>query len=273
MTNRLAAALAIGLSFAFLALPSPAQPAPAPASSAPASTEAVPAPEAVPAAPPVEAAPPADKPLSVGDYYFRGGFVMHFILLCSIFAAAISIERLYHYRRARTDHRKLLADIKALLAEELIYKAMARCDEDRGPVAHVLKAILKNKDRDADTVRDAVDQASLEELPRLERRMHILGVIPNVSTLLGLLGTIQGMIMTFAAIAATTTGVVNVHILANGIWTAMLTTFFGLAVAIPVTIVHTYLTSEIRKFAIAMEHSSAELVHYLQHQPSRGDEI
>lgn len=212
--------------------------------------------------------------MTIFAYYLRGGFVMHFILLVSIIALAVTLERLYNFRRAATDHRKLLADVKDLLADDLVYKAMARCDEDRGPIAHVLKSILKNINRDSDTIRDGVDQAGLEELPRLERRMHMMGVLPNVATLLGLLGTIQGMIQTFASIAATTTGVVNVHLLADGIWTAMLTTFFGLAVAIPTTVSHAWLSGRIKQFAIAMEHSAAELIHFLEHRPRRdGDEV
>lgn len=207
--------------------------------------------------------------MSLLQYMYKGGEVMWFILLVSLVAAAISIERIYHFRRARTDYRKLLADVKDLLADDLVYKAMARCDEDHGPVAHVLKAVLKNKDKDSDTIRDAVEMAGLEEIPRLERRMYMLGTFANVATLLGLLGTIQGMIITFAAIAETTTGIVNVHILSSGIWTAMLTTFFGLAVAIPVTLIHAYLTVQIKHHAIAMEHSAAELVHFLEHRPSK----
>lgn len=220
------------------------------------------------------AAAAAAESMTVLDYYSRGGFVMHFILGVSIIALAVSMERFYNFRRAKTDHRKLLADIKDLLADDLVYKAMARCDEDRGPVAHVLKAVLKNVNRDSDTIRDAIDQAGLEEIPRLERRMHMLGVLPNIATLLGLLGTILGMIQTFADIARSTTGVVNVHLLADGIWTAMLTTFFGLAVAIPTTIAHAWLTGRVRGFAVAMEHSAAELVHFLEHRPRRdGNEV
>lgn len=202
-------------------------------------------------------------------YFERGGFVMYLILFVSIVALAIAIERMYHFFRARSDHRKLLSDIKELLVEDFVYKAMARCDEDKGPVAHVLKAVLKNKDRDKDTVQDAIDAAALEEIPRLERRIAWLGALANVATLLGLFGTIQGMILTFAAIAEQPGGAVNVKILADGIWTAMLTTFYGLAVAIPTTLVYTHLTQEIKKFVIAMEHTAAELVHFLRHQPQK----
>lgn len=243
-----------------------AQATAAPAAAAVASSAAT-------AAAPAAAAAAAES-MTILDYYFRGGFVMHFILGVSIIAFAVSMERLYNFRRAETDHRKLLADVKDLLADDLVYKAMARCDEDRGPVAHVLKAVLKNVNRDSDTIRDAIDQSGLEEIPRLERRMHMLGVLPNIATLLGLLGTILGMIQTFADIAHSTTGVVNVHLLADGIWTAMLTTFFGLAVAIPATIAHAWLTGRVRGFAVAMEHSAAELVHFLEHRPRRdGDEV
>lgn len=203
------------------------------------------------------------------DYFWQGGIVMYFILFVSIWAMTVAAERIYHIHRARTDHRKLLADVKDLLADDLVYKAIARCDADRGPVAHVLKAIIKNKDLDSDTMRDAVDVAGLEELPRLDRRVSILATLANVSTLLGLLGTILGMIITFRAIAESSAGLVNVHVLSVGIWQAMLTTAFGLFVAIPTTLIHAYITGEIRKFAIAMEHSAAELVHFLEHQPQR----
>lgn len=214
-----------------------------------------------------------DAPSSIGEYYARGGFVMHLILVTSIIAAAIAIERVYHFRRARKNYRGLIDEIKMCLADDLIYKAMSKCDEVKGPVAQVLKVVLKNMDKDGDTIRDAVDAVGLEEIPRLERHLYALAIIANVATLLGLLGTILGMIKTFASIAATTTGIVNVHILADGIWTAMLTTAFGLMVAIPTTIVHAYLNNEVRKFSIAMERSSAELVHYLQHRPGKADEI
>lgn len=207
--------------------------------------------------------------MSLLQYYIKGGIVMHPILLVSIAALAIAIERLYHFHRARSDYRKLLADIKDLLADDFVYKAMARCDEDHGPVAHILKVILQNKDRDPETVQDAIDEAALEEIPRLERRVNWLGVFANVATLLGLLGTIMGMVITFSDIASSTSGLVNVHILANGIWQAMLTTAFGLIVAIPTTLVHAYLSSEIKKFTVAMEHSAAELVHFLQNQHLR----
>lgn len=197
----------------------------------------------------------------------RGGFVMWVILLVSIVALAITLERLWHFSRAKTDYRRLLADVKDLLVEELIFKAMARCDEDKGPVAHILKTVLKNKDRPSETIRDALDAAVLEEVPRLERRVGSLATIANVATLLGLLGTIIGMIVTFSAIAEDMTGLVNVNLLAGGIWQAMLTTAFGLSVAIPTTIAHAYFINEIKKFMIGMEHSAAELIHFLEHQP------
>lgn len=204
----------------------------------------------------------------------RGGPVMYVILIVSIVAVAVSLERIWHFTRAKSDYRKLLADIKDLLVDDFVYKAMARCDEDHGPIAHVLKAVLKNKDREPETIRDALDAAALEEIPRLERRVGALGTIANVSTLLGLLGTILGMIVTFDSIADQMTGLVNVNILSDGISQAMLTTAFGLCVAIPTTIVHAYLVSEVKRFTIAMEHSAAELIHFLEHQPRKeGDAI
>lgn len=207
-------------------------------------------------------------------YYVLGGPIMHLMLLMSIAALTITMERLYHLQRARTDHRKLLADVKELLVDDLVYKAIARCDADRGPVAHVLKAVIKNKDRDSETKRDAIDLAALEEIPRLERRVAFLGSIANIATLLGLLGTTTGMIRMFQGISETATGLVNVKVMSNGIWEAMLCTAFGLSIAIPVSLAHTFITTRIKDFAVAMEHSSAELVHFIEHQPRKNaDEV
>lgn len=199
------------------------------------------------------------------EYFHRGGWVMYPILVCSIVSMWISIERAYHFRRARADSRRLLNDIKEFLAEDLVYKAMARCDETPGPVAHVLKAIVKNKEKEISVVRDAAEAAMLEEIPRLERRLPTLQSIANISTLLGLLGTILGIIQTFQVIAAEPTGRVNIQLLAEGIWVAVLTTAFGLIVAIPTTIFYGDLSSRVRRFAIEVEQASNELVHFIQH--------
>lgn len=206
------------------------------------------------------------------DYFVKGGICMPFILLCSVVAIWISVERAYHFRRAKSDSRRLLNDVKEFLSEDLVYKAMARCDETPGPVAHVLKAIIKNKEKEIGVVRDAAEAAALEEIPRLERRLPALGVIPNLSTLLGLLGTILGIIKTFQVISAEASGRVNIQALTGGLWEATITTAFGLMVAVPVTVFYTDLAARVRTFAIEVEQASNELIHFLQHrgEASRG---
>ena len=126
-----------------------------------------------------------------------GGFIMWLIFLCSVVAAFLILERLLHYHRAQIDVPEFLQGLFNILKRNNVIEAIAICDETPGPVAHVLKAAILRGDRDESSLRHAVEEASLMELPRLEKHLRALATIAHITPLLGLLGTVLGMIGAF----------------------------------------------------------------------------
>lgn len=199
------------------------------------------------------------------DLFQRGGPVMYPILFCSVVALAVVIDRIYHLRRARVDTEKFMETISEALRKNRIVEAMDLCEGTPGPIAHILRAGLLKHDRPPQEVRDGIEDAALHEIPRLERYLNVLATVANVSPLLGLLGTVTGMVSAFQVIEekASHFGPVNPGDLAAGIWEALLTTVFGLCVAIPSLVAYNWLTSWVKRFVLDMERSATELLNLL----------
>jgi len=195
----------------------------------------------------------------------RGGPVMYPIFFCSIIALAVVIDRVYHLRRAKVDTEKFMEEISSKLKRNRIVEAIDMCEQTPGPIASILKAGLLKHDRSRQEVREAVEDAALYEVPRLEKYMNILATVTTVSPLLGLLGTVTGMVGAFQVIEekAGSLAPVNPGDLAAGIWEALLTTVFGLCVAIPALLTYNWLTTWVNRFVLDMERSATELVNLL----------
>ena len=195
----------------------------------------------------------------------RGGPVMYPIFFCSIIALAVVIDRVYHLRRAKVDTEKFMEEISSKLKRNRIVEAIDMCEQTPGPIASILKAGLLKHDRSRQEVREAVEDAALYEVPRLEKFMNILATVTTVSPLLGLLGTVTGMVGAFQVIEekAGSLAPVNPGDLAAGIWEALLTTVFGLCVAIPALLTYNWLTTWVNRFVLDMERSATELVNLL----------
>jgi biopolymer transport protein ExbB len=199
------------------------------------------------------------------NIFLKGGPIMWPILLCSIIAFAIVIERLYHLHRARIDTRKFMDDIANVLRRNKIMEAIEICDNTPGPIAHILKAGILKHDRPRQEIKEAVEEAGLYEVPRLERRLTTLATIGHISPLLGLLGTVVGMVMCFQVIQEKSTSLnpVSPGDLAGGIWQALLTTVAGLVVAIPTYVAYNYLVSKVNDLVLDMERSATDLINIL----------
>ena len=195
----------------------------------------------------------------------RGGPVMYPIFFCSIIALAVVIDRVYHLRRAKVDTEKFMEEVSSRLKRNRIVEAIDMCEQTPGPIASILKAGLLKHDRSRQEVREAVEDAALYEVPRLEKFLNILATVTHVSPLLGLLGTVTGMVGAFQIIEekAGSLAPVNPGDLAAGIWEALLTTVFGLCVAIPALIAYNWLTTWVNRFVLDMERSATELVNLL----------
>jgi len=194
--------------------------------------------------------------------FVNGGVFMWPILGCSVVALAITIERFITLRRSTIDTREFMDTMRQILRQNRIQAAIETCDETNAPIARIMKAgVLKHK-RSKEDIREALENAAHMEIPKLERSLSTLATCANISPLLGLLGTVQGMIMAFAQIQ-NLRGQVTPADLAGGISTALITTAFGLMVAIPILVVYNHFVTRVENLTLEMEISASELVELL----------
>jgi len=187
------------------------------------------------------------------------------IIFCSIIAFAIFIERVWNLRKAKIDTDKFLEKIIDLIKRNKIMEAIDNCNNTPGPIAHIIKKGILKHDRTRDEIRDTIQDAGSYEVPRLERNLNVLATIAHISPLLGLLGTVTGMVRAFQVIEQKASSMVPVNPgdLAGGIWEALITTVAGLMVAIPTYVAYNYLVSKVDNFVMDMERSATELVNIL----------
>lgn len=192
----------------------------------------------------------------------RGGYLMYPLLICSLIALWAFLERFWHFRRATIDAGEFTAGIRNLVRNKRITESITLCKETPGPVAAVLRTALLCHGQSRAQIEEAIERTARYELPRLEHNLPVLATLARVTPLLGLLGTITGMISTFQVIERQAPYVQPAQ-LAQGIWEALITTAFGLVIAIPCHIAHDYLASRVRAFAADMERSAADIIDVL----------
>lgn len=195
----------------------------------------------------------------------RGGVFMWPILVFAIFAMAIGAERLvFMYFRAGIDGPAFMAQIQKLILANNIDRAIRLCNsEANAPLPRVLKAGLLRAHGTDDEIESAVNEAILEVTPGLSKRTGFLPMLANVATLTGLLGTIQGLILSFDAVARASAETKQT-LLAGGIAVAMYTTFAGLFVAIPTLILHSFVQSRTWKIQDDIDQFALKTVNLLK---------
>lgn len=201
------------------------------------------------------------------DVIVRGGLIMVPLLLCSVLAVAVSLERIWFMVKARVDTEDLMEDVKLALAQGKVLEAMQIAKKSRGPVASVLSAGIAHYDRDKEEIKERVEEVGKEEIFKMERRMNILDAIVTIAPLLGLLGTVTGIIKSFNVLGALE-GIDQPAALSIGIAEALITTAVGLMIAIPTMAVYSYLNSLIDRNAAEMTKRTNELLDVLE---SRGE--
>jgi biopolymer transport protein ExbB len=190
--------------------------------------------------------------------FIQGGNFMWPLLICSIIAVAVIIERLITLQRAKVNVTKLMSQIIGALHNEGVDGAIGVCERTRGPIAAIIHAGLMRHHLGTAAVEKAIESSGTIEMSFLERGLIVLASVANIAPMLGFLGTVSGMINAFNAIAAAEQ--VNAKLVASGISEALITTATGLIIAIPVQSFHNYFVSRIDGFIIAMEESTAELI-------------
>ncbi len=201
----------------------------------------------------------------------KGGPLMYLIILCSVLSLAVIIERIYHLYRAKIDTEKFMDGITDTLKRNKVMETITMCERTPGPIAHILKAGILRHNRSRGEIKEAIEDAALYEVPRLEKNLGVLATIAHITPLLGLLGTVIGMVEAFRVIQEKSSSVTSISPgdLAGGIWQALLTTVGGLVVAIPTFVAYNYLVSRVDGFVLDMEKSATNLVNMLT-QKSEG---
>ena len=200
----------------------------------------------------------------------NAAFFMYIIALFAAFALAISAERIYYILiRSNINADKFMAEIRKLVAGGNMDRAIALCDKGKQKalpfvVLRGLKRAIESDTLDFRAIQNAVDEGTLEVIPRLQERTSYLSMFANVATLTGLMGTIYGLILSFKAVSGE--GIPEAEktkVLAAGISAAMNTTIFGLMVAIPTLIVYTYLTNQTTKIIDEMDEHLVKLINLI----------
>ncbi|MDA1074829.1 MAG: MotA/TolQ/ExbB proton channel family protein [Proteobacteria bacterium] len=190
-----------------------------------------------------------------------GGWLMVPILLCSVVAAAISVERLWTLQSSRITPRNLLADVWGLLKNGEVEPQKLRELRNSSPLGRVFAAGVSNARRGREVMKEAMEEAASGVSHELERYLTALGIIASISPLLGLLGTVVGMINVFTALMLEGAG--NANVLAGGISQALITTAAGLSVAIPALIFHRFFLRRVDELVIQMEQEASKLADIL----------
>jgi biopolymer transport protein ExbB len=207
---------------------------------------------------------------SIVAFFQKGGLFMYPILLVFACGMAIAVERWIQLTRIRGANRRMWGEVHPLLAEGEFEKAREMVDEDRSTIAQMLSMGLARQGavRRREDIEIAMEESMMEIIPQLERRTPYVALLSNIATLLGLLGTIMGLIEAFTAVANANPAE-KADMLSASISVAMNTTAFGLMAAIPLLILHAKLTSTTGQIVDSLEMASVKVLNTISNFAKR----
>lgn len=190
----------------------------------------------------------------------NGGPMIWLILIAGAIALVVFIERVLHCHRAQINSAEFLNGVRNVLKRDNVVEAISICDATPGPVARLVKTAILTREKGRERVREAVEEAGLAEVPLLEEKLNLLATIAQIAPLLGLLGTLIGLMDVFKVIGKE--GLYStVQLLSLGVWQALICAAAGIAVAIPAHAGYNYLVSRINKIVLDMERAAGEIVN------------
>jgi biopolymer transport protein ExbB len=201
------------------------------------------------------------NPLNLG-LFAKGGPMMWVLLAMGVVGATLFVERVLYLHRGQIRSTAFINGIKNILAKRRLVEALTVCEETPGPVAAVVKAALVNADASAEVMRFHVQEAAIVELPALERRLGAIAAIAQVAPLVGILGTVLGMMTTFLAFEHQR-DYAMASALSAGMWQSLLSTAGGLMLAIPAHLAHHFLVGRVRAIVRDVEWAGNEIMRYL----------
>ena len=196
------------------------------------------------------------------EIILAGGWLMAPIILCSILALTIIAERFWTLRRSKVVPKGLGEQVKDWAARHELDRRHTEQLRSESALGRVLAAALINRNRSRDLIKEAVEDTGRHVVHELERFLNTLGTIAGISPLLGLLGTVIGMIKVFSAILVH--GVGNANELAGGISEALITTAAGLTVAIPSFFFYRYFKGQVEEYVVSMEEQAINLIEAIE---------
>jgi len=194
-------------------------------------------------------------------YFNKGGFLMWPLLFLFIIGIIIAIVKLWLLFRAKINSKKFLDKILSLIKDKGVDSAIELCEKTRGPIAALFHAGLTRVDRGLEYVNNSIENEAVIQMGILEKGMIWISTIISIAPMLGFLGTVQGMILAFEQIARSNDIVPSE--VAGGISVALLTTFFGLAIAIPLQFFYNWSVAIVDGIVVDMEDSANQLIENL----------
>ncbi|HEX9858928.1 MAG TPA: MotA/TolQ/ExbB proton channel family protein [Paracoccaceae bacterium] len=205
----------------------------------------------------------------------KGGWIMWPIMMCSVAASALFLERVFHLHRAQIKQDDFLSGIYTIVNRGNTAEAVSICDQTPGPVAYIVRIALLHADEKPEELKQTITKAGLSEIPRLEKNLGGLLTIAQIAPLLGLLGTVIGLVGLFMTMEQHAP-LVEIGNLSAGIWQALVTTAIGLCVSIPSFAGYNFLLSRVERITLNMEFAAEEIYRFLAYDRSvdgeRGDE-
>ncbi|MCZ6820458.1 MAG: MotA/TolQ/ExbB proton channel family protein [Calditrichaeota bacterium] len=192
------------------------------------------------------------------EFFQKGGFVIYPLMLCSVLGLAIVVEKALALRRKSVIIPEIVNILDNIKGSDDISLALSICERHEGPFANVIKVGLESRDLPKDEIKEALNDQGRQEVHTLERGLVILETIAGISPLLGLLGTVVGILKVFNVIAAV--GVGQATALSGGISEALITTIVGLSIGIPAVVVYNYFIDKAEGHILEIEKYSSMLL-------------
>ncbi len=190
----------------------------------------------------------------------KGGFLMIILFIISIAALSIIIERLIKLRKSQKNEEEFLQEVYGFLGENKLELAIRVCeDRHSSPIANIIVKAISVMERGLDETKEVIESAVNKEIHHLEKNLGTLATFAAIAPLIGFLGTVTGMVKVFMRLGETGGGV-DISLLANGIWEALITTIGGLAVGIVTILFYNYLVGKVEDLAHELEENSNEFI-------------
>ena len=192
----------------------------------------------------------------------EGGPVFWVIVFTGLASVAVFLERLLHLRRARIHYADFLEGVFNILAKGNVREALALCDEAPGPVAHLTRMAITHRDEPREMLRHVLDSAGHAEISRMERRLGVLATIVQIAPLLGLLGSLLGVLETVLVMRSQAPLVQSVDV-TGGMVRALIASIAGLMVAVPAHAMFNLLAIRIDRIVLDMEQAGSDILSFM----------